>query len=52
MVKEEDKTLGGDLDHFAPPDPRWEEMLPVESVPLGVGVGSSDGAAAGQHNCE
>lgn len=47
MVKEEDKTLGGDLDHFAPPDPRWEEMLPIESVPLGVGVGSSDGLQQG-----
>lgn len=40
LVKEEDKTLRCDLGHFAPPDPRWEEMLPAESVPLGVEVGS------------
>lgn len=30
-------TLGWDLGHFARPDPKWEEMLPTESVPLGVG---------------
>lgn len=40
LVKVEDITLGCDLGHFAPPDPRWEEMLPAESVPLGVEVGS------------
>lgn len=35
LVKEEDKTLGCDLGHFAPPDPRWKEMLPAESIALG-----------------